>query len=406
MTGEFHELIERANELHKRHRVGEHEDGFNVFSVLLNETDEVNLHSKFIAALLQHNPYTTAGNLDEFLRQVLGINGFDRTRATIRREYLDIDILISNVFSRQAIVIENKIFAEDQQEQLVRYHQTLKSQGFCEIYLVYLTLDGRAPSSQSVGDLSCKRISYKDHILPWLKCCQQRAQNMPSLRESIAQYIQTIKKLTGTNIEGIYMHDLSKLCLQVDNLLLVHDLNQAAKQVRIRLLRCLWMEIEDALNSAIPEISEGSWTVVMPGYPVATGKPTDGPDLVRFLDKQGAELVLRFPKSGVYGAGIGAGMAGTYFGVYCRDDQEQHESLRSTFGSVNNKTASSGWPWYQYSEKNLSQKDPTREQLKMLLKRDERSLHANEIATIFKDRVWDRLRTADKKVDSLVIEDL
>ena len=117
MTGEFHGLIERAQELHKKHRVAEHEDGFNVFPVLLNVTDEVNLHSRFIEALLEHNPRTTAGNLDDFLRQVLGISDFDSARATIRREHLDIDILISNVVSRQAVVIENEVFAEDQKKQ-------------------------------------------------------------------------------------------------------------------------------------------------------------------------------------------------------------------------------------------------------------------------------------------------
>ena len=395
MTSASRELLKRAHELRKKHRVEEYEDPFNVFSVLFRETDEVNLHSRFIAALLEWSADAPAGNLDDFLRRVLCISDFDHTIATIRREYLDIDILISNTSSKQAVVIENKILAEDQKEQLIKYHKALKSQGYCDIHLVYLTLDGRTPSSQSVGDLPYTPISYKDDLLPWLKCCQLRAQDSPYLRESIAQYIRIVKGLTGTDIEGAYMNDLIDLCLEDSNLVLVHDLDLAMKQARIRLLRCLWREIEDALNHTIPDLSKRSWTIVKQGT-VDSAIPTEGPDVEQFVQKQGAELILRFPSNCPQaGAGIGAAASGTYYGVYChKDHKEQYEHLRQLFDSTKN-ISSDRWPWYQYVEKGLNQKNPTRSQLGMLLESSERSQYAMEIALLFKERVWDKIKGVD-----------
>ena len=48
------------------------EDEFNIFSILRNERDEVNLHSKFIGELLKNRSFG-----DIFLKLFLGIIGIE-----------------------------------------------------------------------------------------------------------------------------------------------------------------------------------------------------------------------------------------------------------------------------------------------------------------------------------------
>ena len=58
----------------------------------------------------------------------------------------------------------------------------------------------------------------------------------PALRESVAQYLRLVGKLTGTNFSEAYMNDLKKLCLTDDNLVLFHDLGEAMVEAKISLL--------------------------------------------------------------------------------------------------------------------------------------------------------------------------
>ena len=68
MNGTFRLLLEKAARLHDRHETGRRE-GFNVFTVLRSEHDEVNLHSRFLAAVLDHrqSPGESRENLKDFL---------------------------------------------------------------------------------------------------------------------------------------------------------------------------------------------------------------------------------------------------------------------------------------------------------------------------------------------------
>ncbi len=178
---------------------------------------------------------------------------FTQSGATVERESDHIDILITNTVG-QAVVTEHKICAGDQPEQLQRYHKTLKNQGYSDIHLLYLTLHGHDPSEDSVGNLDYKLMSYKDDLHPWLERCQQRAYAEPELRESVAQYRQIVRKLTGTDYTGVYREALKNLCLEDNNLVLVHDLQEAMIGARISLLKRLWDEIEKALKDEIPDL--------------------------------------------------------------------------------------------------------------------------------------------------------
>ena len=198
-------LLSEAARLYERHEAVRR-DPFNVFSVLHTEYDEVNLHSWFLHALLDYRQLSTGHrkNLADFLHSIVRMDKdkIDPDDAIVERESDNIDILIRDPSSVRdhpsAVVIENKIWAGDQPEQLRRYEKKMKGQSYTP-HLLYLTLDGRSPSEDSADGLKYECISYKEDLPPWLKRCQKRAYDEPALRESVAQYLHLIAKLTATD---------------------------------------------------------------------------------------------------------------------------------------------------------------------------------------------------------------
>ncbi len=149
--------------------------GFNLFSVLRSSSDEVRLHSRFLAFLLDPKAsHNQGGELLKLLLERLGIEQFHVESATVLTEYQNIDILVRNA-SGQALIIENKIYAGDQDEQLWRYHQRMQAEGYGQIWTSYLTLDGAEPSEQSCKSLPVILISYETEIIA---CPSQRGIRM------------------------------------------------------------------------------------------------------------------------------------------------------------------------------------------------------------------------------------
>ncbi|MGR6839744.1 PDDEXK-like family protein [Aliivibrio wodanis] len=193
-------------------------ESFNLFKVLRGSSDEVRLHSRFLAELL--NPYGSHGKgsvfLKHFCNDVLKDTSFDLKAVTVEKEWNDIDILIRNQ-NGQAIIIENKVYAGDQDNQLNRYFKLVNDLNFNEdkIKLVYLSLDGKKASEQSVKGLKShilennyQPISYKSHISNWLKNCRKEAVDYPELRESISQYLDLVAELTHTKQSDELMSEL------------------------------------------------------------------------------------------------------------------------------------------------------------------------------------------------------
>lgn len=182
-------------------------DNFNVFRVIELTSDEVRLHSKFLAELL--NPKGSHGQgskfLDLFIQQFDIKNVDSETSKVSVEKYIGnktdteggrIDILIEDS-NQNAIIIENKIYASDQENQLVRYSNYKTNSKI----IFYLNLDGSDPSEYSCHGLKIdedfKVISYKDDILTWLENCKKESVSLPLLREGIAHYMNLIKHLTG-----------------------------------------------------------------------------------------------------------------------------------------------------------------------------------------------------------------
>ena len=190
---------------------------YNIFSTLHKDSDEVNLHSRFIHSLLdpsgKHNQGTIF--LDLFI-QSCSLDEFkiDINNTKVTREDHNIDILISDVANNKYIIIENKIYAEDQKEQIQNYIQYIYNEldKKADIYVLYLTLYGKKPSDTSLGEFKLdgnylkngkqqvkfKSISYKNDILKWLNECRAQMQNLLKFDLIISQYIDVIKSLIGT----------------------------------------------------------------------------------------------------------------------------------------------------------------------------------------------------------------
>jgi len=198
---------------------------FNLFSELGMSTDEVHLHSAFLAMLL--NPHSSHGQSDNFLKLFVAnlneknqqlsplkmdtnsVNAYvEKDIGPVQGEYGGrIDIYIADQ-QNNGIIIENKIYAGDQQKQMKRYWNFAQSKCGSDIgkyRIVYLTLDGHEPSEDSVAGLKqddyiC--LSYRNDILSWLEQCVALSVRQPLLRETLNQYIEIIKQLTYSDMEN------------------------------------------------------------------------------------------------------------------------------------------------------------------------------------------------------------
>lgn len=105
-------------------------------------------------------------------------------------------------------LIENKIYAGEQKNQLTRYKNF-----YPEAPILFLTLYGK--DAESAHDLKKDTdyftISYEKDILLWLEKCVKEAVKLPMLREVIYQYINLIKKLTHQTMNNELKKEISEL---------------------------------------------------------------------------------------------------------------------------------------------------------------------------------------------------
>ncbi|MFW6273063.1 MAG: PD-(D/E)XK nuclease family protein, partial [bacterium] len=153
-------------------------ENFNIFSVLKMETNEVATHSRFIAELL--NPKGDHGQNDEFLKLFIKKFSdleFNTSNAKVKPEHTiengRIDIFLKDNF-QNIIIIENKIHAGEQEDQLLRYSQAFPKKLYNrEIF--YLTLYGEQSKVDSSANIEYQIISYDNDIIKWLEECKEKA---------------------------------------------------------------------------------------------------------------------------------------------------------------------------------------------------------------------------------------
>jgi hypothetical protein len=210
----LNELLNKINTIISEEKTIQEEkrkrgENFNIFDILKLSKNECRLHSAFLTELL--NPNGSHGLKDVFLKLFLqyivpdsklktetAVVKIEYNIGTINEDKTDggrIDILITDN-QNQAIIIENKIDASDQENQLLRYNN-YATKNYTNVVLLYLTKNGKEASDKSTKGEPFKYspISYQKDILQWLNCCVEKSACFPLIRETIKQYIINLKQI-------------------------------------------------------------------------------------------------------------------------------------------------------------------------------------------------------------------
>ncbi|KLV09919.1 hypothetical protein C9I92_06610 [Photobacterium ganghwense] len=361
---------------------------YNLFRVLRSESDEVRLHSKFISDLLDplgdHN--FKEKFIKQFLKQFSDYIDFDfNENIMVDREYQNIDILIRN--GKTAIVIENKIYATDQEKQLSNYYKKMVDEGYQDIKLIYLTLTGYSPEEQSIEELPHKvkdndliLASYESDIYSWIsKCIEISARNAP-LREACIQYLDIINKLTNKVEDQDHMDDLKELLLIDNNLSSLPVLFDAYNEVITDLQLDLWNKIALGIEEEFGEIHSDSVT------------KHDNPreQVKKYVENKRNSKYLSISSeiTGYDNIYLHVEQENhIYFGVYCDKGNKSQEYI-----DIENKTKyfKNAYRWGSmpiglYAEPQINFKNLTPEDLKYLSKEKNRQIFADNIVNMLKD---------------------
>ena len=423
----YEALLHQVEVLYALHEARRKEP-FNLFTVLRKASDEEHLHSKFLEVLLSRE-----SNLEDFVQQVVApavdaerhvaergepqttepqvddggplrhwesapqvapsskvTNGVERMStfsfslddARVKREQDYIDLLITNA-KQQAIVIENKIWAGDQPQQLQRYFQTITQRGF-KPTLVYLTLHGDAPSDDSRGDHEVFSLSYRQSLIPWLRRCQERACDEPALRESVAQYIALIRNLCGDSGRE-FMTEVKRVLRKGGNLVLASRLGNAVAEVWRDRLFDYWeavrLDVDPALGAPVQSQKKlRDWLKVF-----VYGLKRKGFNQTHFH--------YAWRLSGWTAAWLaieGNRHEGIFYGVICERDEhpEEYGRLREHLNSLGFGDAGSWWPGRKFVYRGEGGvKGPSEGAVKVLDDPQKRSEVVRDL-----DKTWESLR--------------
>lgn len=192
-------------------------NAYNPLLVLRKKSEENGLHSNLIYSLINPNGNHYQGTL--FLKRFIisletciPAENIDEelSDAVVHREKQlnhsqgRIDILIE--LKNYCMIIENKIYAADQPNQINRYIKACQDQEKNKqktIIPIYLTPKGAKPSKNSFAKTTYKNVtelytpSYEKNILQWCETCQNEKalENHENLRLTLQQYASSIKKL-------------------------------------------------------------------------------------------------------------------------------------------------------------------------------------------------------------------
>ncbi len=190
---------------------------YNIFAVLRIRHYEARVHTPFLCNLL--NPLGAHGQSHLFIKSFITsvLNHSQEEAESLRNvhvyeelsiEYGRLDIMLEyNILGAdKVVVIENKIYHHDGDEQLLRYYKYLtenRELDAADYKLLYLTVNKSQPSEismprdlfevlSSTGNIVC--CGYKHDIYPWLNACLSHVESK-RIHTLIIQYLETINSL-------------------------------------------------------------------------------------------------------------------------------------------------------------------------------------------------------------------
>lgn len=328
----------------KEQRIEKFERGenYNIFNDLGFMSDEVHLHSMFLANLL--NPKGSHGQRGKFLEVFLKM--LQKSFPAISADSLELDTAIASVevekfIGRQtdseggridiyltdgkhSIIIENKIYAGDQYHQMLRYWNYGLSQKGNDteksFVLIYLTLDGCSPSKESLGedlkenDIVC--LSYKSDIRGWLDRCVELASRTPLVRETINQYISTIDILINNVMED--NKELFDILSKEENLDAVFDIIDSKENLINHI-------INDEFIPKLKALAEGKGLEICGNYKRNWMAERYSGAHFRNKDWKYFDLAFQFDHEG---------LKGLVFGFVCKNGSERKDVPASVWEKV------------------------------------------------------------------------
>ena len=232
---------------------------FNFFKVGENKTSQI------LAYFLDEKQSHGQGDLflNEFVKSIceLDVNtthSYNKCEKTITdKRRIDIYIELSDF----TIAIENKIWADDQSDQLTDYANYLKVKSNNRFLLLYLTPYGSEPSEKSISNKfkqelidnkQLKIISYKQDIIKlinnWLVICEA---------DNVSYFIKEFKKYLEVKFIGKNTLNMSKNLREIiyNNENEVKSLVSEYKSIELEVLQKL-NEVGKALDNEIPKLDE------------------------------------------------------------------------------------------------------------------------------------------------------
>ena len=260
-------LLQEAYEKSKDY-LYEDSSRFNLLSIIEKDRDEAHVHSKVIYSLLSQN----WGKKDKetfltlFLKEI-GIEEeiiYNKTWEVTREKAFDLDTIKGRldfeIKSKDYIyIIEMKIDAGDQPEQLMRYQKFAKEQ-HKKYKIFYLTLDGHNASKKSIGEeenleenqkVEYINISFKEEILNWLGNCLKLVEGKENKSACINQYIASINKILGEKNTKI-KDNILKSSEDIKNAITIYKkLNENLQKV----LESFFEELNKKLKNKLKDIT-------------------------------------------------------------------------------------------------------------------------------------------------------
>jgi hypothetical protein len=289
----FFEEFRRFKEIQNKQKARGLND-FNILTTVRKYSDEVYLHSAMIGAFL--NPkglhYQNTLFLEKFI-DIIGLSnwGLCLENIIVQVEYYDIDLYITD--GTKHIIIENKIWADDQPCQITKYiniiieknkndflnvleNGTIDENLLRVIYLTardkkvpaehividdnYIKFNGSAkrlsycsnktntkllvPNGLKIYKAKFKKIDYKKDIDNWLLLCLKEVKNIVNLSEAIRQYKNVVDKVNN-NYEGDVM-SLETFIKDNDDLYdCLSEIDNKLPKIKLNMEQQFW---EDLLN--------------------------------------------------------------------------------------------------------------------------------------------------------------
>lgn len=316
----FEKIKEFKNEQNKQRQRGL--NNYNILTSVFNKSDEVRLHSRMIFSLLDTNGAHYQSNLflDKFLN-IININNFkfNTQNCSIYKEYQNIDLYITD--GDKHIIIENKVYAKDQKNQIKRYIEIIQEEndGLSteDILVLYLSIDRKEPSAYGLGDLKIennfikrksekialfKSIHYKNEILQWLISSQYEVQNITNLNEVFNQYVDVVKMLNNQYKDKVM--SLSDYIKENESIYkMAVEIQSALPRARKDIIDNFFTKIISSLESTLGE----DWKVELVGdlskkynFPLRIYKG-------KWLNQQGNNLIFgfEFDKNNYYDGSFG-----------------------------------------------------------------------------------------------------